>query len=227
MKDWLMRLGRIKAPGQTMSETGTSEARRLDPDSEAHPVPSAEPRLRSVPPPEPRPSLWKRLRRLIVHNLLHLDDTPHRIAAGVFLGFLIGATPTIGIQVALYLLVAPLIGANRVSGILPIWISNPLTAVPLYYAEWQVGRLVVTGSFGTSDESWGVLARVIRPDLGQTWSARLLELDLYVSLFHTLVDMGVELWVGSLVVGTLSGALGYWVARRMVTRYRAKKAEAR
>jgi hypothetical protein len=203
-----------------MTDFGTSEARRLDTPAAPTPPP---PHLRSVPPPEPRETWVSRLKRLVVHNLLHLDDTPHRIALGVFLGFLIGATPTIGIQVAMYVVVAALLGANRVSGILPIWISNPLTAVPLYYGEWQVGRLVVQGSFGSADESWGVLAAAIQPAVGQSWWGRLLELDLYVSIFHTLVDMGLELWVGSLVVGVLTGLAGYWLVYRAIVNYRASQ----
>ncbi|MEM1022667.1 MAG: DUF2062 domain-containing protein [Myxococcota bacterium] len=165
-------------------------------------------------------SLLERIRVLVARNLLQLDDTPHRIAFGVFWGFLIGATPTIGIQVVLYLAVASVVGANRISGILPIWLSNPVTAVPLYYSEWQIGRLLVTGSFGTAAESWGVISTAIQPAAGQSWWSRILELDLYVKLFDAMVSLGVELWVGSVLVGVAVGGIGYYFAYHAVKKYR-------
>ena len=41
--------------------------------------------------------LWRRLKQIVFHNILHLDDTPHRIAWGVFLGAMIAFTPTLGL----------------------------------------------------------------------------------------------------------------------------------
>jgi len=39
--------------------------------------------------------VWRRLRQIVFHNILHLDDTPHRIAWGVFLGTMIAFTSTV------------------------------------------------------------------------------------------------------------------------------------
>ena len=44
---------------------------------------------------------WRRLKQIVLHNILHLDDTPHRIAWGVFIGAMIAFTPTLGLQIVL------------------------------------------------------------------------------------------------------------------------------
>jgi hypothetical protein len=87
--------------------------------------------------------LWRRLQQIVFHNILHLDDTPHRIAWGVFIGAMIAFTPTLGLQILLYLPIAALLRANKVSGIPILFISNPFTAVPLYYTTWSVGAAVL------------------------------------------------------------------------------------
>jgi len=162
---------------------------------------------------------------VIVHNILHLDDTPHRIAWGVFWGFLIGATPTIGLQVVLYFIIASLVGANRISGILPIWLSNPITAIPLYYSEWFLGRFILTGSLSLSDPNWENIARAISPRPGTSWWARFFELDLWFTLFQSFIAMGGELWLGAVIAGVLSGSAGYWLTYRTVVGIRRRRRE--
>jgi uncharacterized protein (DUF2062 family) len=223
----------VRAPDVPETTPTMSESARIDPPpgGEGSPsVGSGRPHLSPAPPPEPAPdkaaasgSWWARLRHLVVHNILHLDDTPHRIAWGVFWGFLIGATPTIGLQVVIYLIVASLVGANRVSGILPIWLSNPITAIPLYYSEWFLGRFMLTGSLATTDANWAAIADAIKPRSGSTWWQRFFEIDLWVTVFQSFVAMGAELWLGSLVCGVLAGAAGYWFTYKTVVEIRKRR----
>ncbi|NJK90138.1 MAG: DUF2062 domain-containing protein [Myxococcales bacterium] len=187
---------------------------------------SSMPLASSIPEPTRKQSLWSRAKAILIHHVLHLDDTPHRIAWGVFWGFVIGATPTIGIQFVLYLFIATLVGANRVSGIIPIWISNPVTAVPIFYAEWWLGRFILTGNTGLHDRSWAAIAEAIQPRPGRGWWERFFEMDLWMTVFRSFIDMGAELWVGALVTGVLTGSLAYWLTYRAVTKYRAHRAKA-
>jgi len=48
----------------------------------------------------------KRLKRFLVHNVLHVDDTPHRIALGVAIAIFVTWTPTIGFQMLLTIALA-------------------------------------------------------------------------------------------------------------------------
>jgi hypothetical protein len=218
----------LRAPIDAMSEPARTDPLPPPeaPSNEAAARPAGAPE--SAPPPTPAPpaekqSWFTRLKHLLVHNILHLDDTPHRIAWGVFWGFFIGATPTIGIQVILYLIVASLMGANRVSGILPIWLSNPVTAIPLYYGEWYVGRFILTGATSIRDAKWDAIAQAIMPRAGTSWWDRFFEFDLWVTLFQSFVAMGKELWLGAVVAGVLAGSLGYWLTYRAVVELRKRR----
>ena len=188
----------------------------------------SSPSIESVRPDEHATDPWSRVKRLVVHYILQLDGTPHSIAMGVFMGFLLGMTPTIGLQMVSYFGIAALIGANRVSGLLPIWISNPFTAVPLYYFNWRVGVFVMTGQLDGSGRSQEELAAVLADAPGQDlpFFERITSAEFWELLFDLFVALGVELWVGCIVVGLVTGVLGYWATYQGVKAYRRRQADA-
>ena len=89
---------------------------------------------------------WTSPRRL-VRRLLSLDDSPHAIALGTAIGMFVGMPPTVGIQMILIVTIAavtrPLFHFNRVAGLITVYISNPITIMPLYAAFYYTGTLVV------------------------------------------------------------------------------------
>jgi uncharacterized protein len=163
--------------------------------------------------------LMSRLRGLLVHRILGLDDTPHRIAWGVLLGAIITFTPTIGFQIAIYVAVATMVRANKISGIPILFASNPFTAVPMYYFTWRVGALLVPGERMSSETVRRRLRRLTDADAG--WS-QVIEVDFWTDVGRTLVDMGLELWVGGLVIGLLVGTPIYFVSYWGVMEYRRR-----
>ncbi|MEM7136879.1 MAG: DUF2062 domain-containing protein [Myxococcota bacterium] len=161
-------------------------------------------------------AIWRRLQQIVFHNILHLDDTPHRIAWGVLIGTLIAFTPTLGLQIVFYVLVATLLGANKVSGIPILFISNPFTAVPLYYATWSVGARILHPEDGgrvvTRDtiKAWlGDTGRALR----ETGIERLLDTEFWIDAGRLLVSTGGELWVGGLAFGVVCGIPLYFATR--------------
>jgi len=165
--------------------------------------------------------LWRRLKNIVVHRILGVDDTPHRIAFGVFLGFLLGWTPTLGFQIILYVTVASLLRANKVAGIPVLFISNPFTAVPLYYFAWWIGSLIV--GVPEPDEA------ALRARLGEATPARepwyvvMFTDDFWIDLGQKLWNMGGELWLGSLVMGLATGVPGYFLTLWAVRAYRRRR----
>ncbi len=157
--------------------------------------------------------LWRRLQQIIVHNVLHLDDTPHRIAWGVFIGSIVAFTPTLGLQILIYIPIATLLGANKVSGIPILFVSNPFTAVPLYYMTWQVGAAVIHPEKEVTRATihgWlGNTGRQIR-DSGLH---RLLEADFWNEAGRLLASTGAELWVGGLLCGLVVALPMYFLTR--------------
>jgi hypothetical protein len=170
--------------------------------------------------------LWLRVRRPIVNRILHLDDSPHRIALGVFLGFVVGWTPTMGAQIILYLIIAYLLRANRASGVLPVLLTNPLTALPVYVFNWRIGRWILHPG-GLSEADRLSQRQAMDQFLNDFHLSRLFDGDFWASVGPTFEKFGSELIVGCLVVGVACGLAGYVATYYGVIVYRRRRAQRR
>ena len=164
-------------------------------------------------------SLWQRLKHVIVHRILGVADTPHRIAWGVLLGFVIGWTPTIGLQIVLYVATATLLRANKISGVPVLFISNPFTAVPLYWFAWKVGRFVLHGG-GTGESATFAAVRAVLETPELSFWEGVLSAEFWSAITDMLIAMGLDLWVGCLLMGFATGIPGYFLTRWGVQAYR-------
>lgn len=162
----------------------------------------------------------QRFKDVVVHRILGVDDTPHRIAWGVLLGFVIGWTPTLGFQIVLYVALATVVRANKVSGIPILFISNPFTAVPLYYFCWKVGSFLLHGGVPTGEQS-EVRERLSDAAVDDFWG-HVFDGAFWSDLGQTLLDMGAEMWLGSLVMGVLTGVPCYFLTLWGVRMYRRR-----
>jgi len=153
-----------------------------------------------------------RLKTFFIYRVLHVDDTPHRIALGVAAGIFIAWTPTIGFQMLLTILLATLLRANKLVGVPFVLISNPFTLIPVYYPSYLLGCWLLRSKVPPPD-----FARAMHVS-GSWW------LELWVNrvkawweaTWHVLAP----LWVGSVVVGLILGALSYVAIYRAVVVYR-------
>lgn len=161
---------------------------------------------------------WTRLKDVVVNRILGLRDTPHRIAWGVFLGFVVAFTPTVGFQMMLYVAVAAVFRANKVAGLPIVWITNPFTVVPIYYACWRIGA-VVLGTGGDPERGAQIIDRLVGAENGWDWS-RLFDGAFWEELGATLWALGAELWLGGVLVGAAFGALAYPLTLFGVRAYR-------
>jgi uncharacterized protein (DUF2062 family) len=90
----------------------------------------------------PRDAKWKRKLRELLYRLRIEGDTPARQAGAVALGIFIGCTPLYGLHLPLCILLARLLGVNRVKTYIAAHISTPVLLPFLLFFEVQTGRLV-------------------------------------------------------------------------------------
>ena len=155
-------------------------------------------------------NLMARLERFFVYRVLHLDDTPHRIALGVAIGIFVAWTPTIPFQMVSTVALCWLFRANKLVGVPFVWISNPFTLVPIYgpnllLGQWILGRRM--GDFSAFD-------RALQCD-GGFW-------DIARAWYDAIQPVFVELWLGSLIVATLLGIGTYFTLYRIINVSRRK-----
>ncbi|MFV2072281.1 MAG: DUF2062 domain-containing protein [Thermoanaerobaculales bacterium] len=100
--------------------------------------------------PEPRilPNENPRIPEL-VYRLTTEGQAPGAQAAAVGLGVFIGCIPLFGSHIFIVLLVASLARLSRVRMYAATWVSNPVLAPALVWAELQVGHMVLHGRMAT------------------------------------------------------------------------------
>jgi len=147
--------------------------------------------------------MFEKLFRFIKFKILHLNDSPHRIALGIAIGILVAWSPTIGIQTVIALALAFLLRANKFLAVTFVWISNPLTLIPIYYPNYLVGSVVIS---------------FFRP----TDYTNLFSVEFWHNIAEFAVKLGLELFVGGLMVGTILALTAYFVTYNTVIWYRAK-----
>ncbi len=157
----------------------------------------------------PHRFVWKRLVSFFVNRVLHVHDTPHRIAMGVAIGIFVAWTPTVGFQMPLVIALAWLLGANKLVGVPFVWISSPLTFVPIYLPSYYVGRWILHSDVPPPD--FGRLANVTGDwlDWGSTW---------WSVTWHAFLP----LWVGSLLIALTLAVPTYFLTHYAVVNYRRK-----
>jgi uncharacterized protein len=148
-----------------------------------------------------------RLRRTLRYYRLkfkRLQDSPRKLAWGMALGVFVGVTPTFPLHTLIVLGLAPLFRVSLLTAFMGIWVMNPLTIAPLYYAAYKVGNLLLlrTAPFGFPHH-----------------------LD-----FHALADLlwrgGLALQLGGLLIAIPLAVMAYFLTLWTVKRYRRAKSRS-
>ena len=79
------------------------------------------------------------INRFIKYRVLHIDDSPHRIALGVSIGLFVAWMPAIGFHIPIVLVLAWLLRANKFVAFTFIWVANIFTFVPILYTNYFIG----------------------------------------------------------------------------------------
>ena len=163
---------------------------------------------------------WARLRRLIMHTVLHADDTPHRLALGAALGTFIAFLPIVGVQSLFALFLAAVLRVNKALAVLAVWITNPATVLPIYSACYLLGRFILRRPAGESDLQQ--LKHLVSQLFAADGLSRFATLAFWREVLHIMGQLSAELWVGCAFAGVIGGGIAYIVTRRVVTAFRAR-----
>ena len=120
-------------------------------------------------------------------NLWHLNKKS--VSRAVFIGIFCAFIP-IPMQMFLAAILAILYTANLPLSTIVVWISNPLTFAPLYYACYRAGLVLIGGSEVPFEI--GLSMDWFKNDLPNVWK---------------------PLLAGSIVLGLIFASLGYWATQ--------------
>jgi uncharacterized protein (DUF2062 family) len=149
---------------------------------------------------------WRRrvrfMTRRTLRSIILLDDTPARIGRGCAAGLFTGMLPIFG-QILIAMIVAKAVRGNLFAAITASWLSNPFTALPIWYGCYRLGH---------------ALLPIAKPPLGYddlavivTAFGQLSLTDGLGALFALLGGIMLPLLLGSVLAGLALAGLG-WVA---------------
>lgn len=115
------------------------------------------------------------------------------LARGLALGIFIAFTPTIGIQMTLVCIFILLYPGNLPIALLATWLTNPVTAVPVYGTEWYVGKMIL-GLFGHHASA----------------PPSFFEYESVTDIVHNIFKQGGALWFGSIISSAILAVTSYW-----------------
>ncbi len=128
--------------------------------------------------------------------LLHVRDTPHRIALSFALGVTIAFNPLLGLHTLLALGVAFAFRLSRVAILLGAYVNNPWTLAPLYMAGTLLGCVLLgVPPEGLSEIEWS---------------------ESEMGLWRTLQPFLWPYVVGNLALGALCAPPAYLLLRRFL-----------
>jgi uncharacterized protein len=139
--------------------------------------------------------------------LLHVEDSPSRVALAFALGVFIAFFPILGIHTAAAILVAIAFRLNKVAILFGAWTNNPWTLAPMYTAGTLLGCFLL----GVSPASLS----------GIDWSSH--GRAFYQSLAAGLRPLLLPFVVGNLALGA-AAALASFLALRWILGRRKRTA---
>lgn len=147
-------------------------------------------------------SSWMRFWRYWYVKLLRLRGHPKEIARGFSLGVFAGCFPFFGLQTIVGILLAIAFRGNKIAAAAGTWISNPLTYIPLFAFNYQIGkRLLGEDNLAIDPNSFQ-----------QNWQS-------WTTLSHLGYVFILKLLLGSLVVGLLLSFVSYFVSLKFLRRW--------
>lgn len=126
--------------------------------------------------------------RIFHNHIWALDRTG--VAGGLSLGLFIAFTPTIPFQMALAALGAVFLSVNLPLSVAACWVTNPVTALPVYLAARNLGKTLLADT--------GLVEALV-------------ELFGFQGPMGIFLIQSLYLWSGALVFSCVAALLGYLV----------------
>jgi len=173
-------------------------------------------------------TIIRRVEHFVIYRVLHADDTPHRLALGIALGMFVGWTPTVGFQMLLVLLLAPSFRVNPIVGIPIVWVTNPVTIVPIYFSNYWFGHLVLNLFSDRPALSYAQVTERLGQFGGVShFLSNFHHAQFWHKVIQILAEFGLDLWVGSIIIGLVMAVISYTISYRLIVWYRSARPHLR
>lgn len=139
--------------------------------------------------------------RRAYERFIRIRGDPKQTALGLALGIFIGVSPLVGFQLILAVLIAALLGWNKIAAAMGTLISNPITTPFIYTFAYYVGSSVM----GTTAENLVVIPR---------------DLETAARMMEEAPRLLLALTLGTVLIGLPLALLGYFASYAALIKYR-------
>lgn len=129
---------------------------------------------------------FKKIKSLF-DKLLLSHATPKEVSQSFALGLFVSMLPVPG-QTFIVIFLIALLKKNELAGLVAVWVTNPLTIVPVAIFNYKVGKLFYPPA---------------KSHFAPTSFSDFLNLS---------GDLLIPLWIGGIIVGLCAGTIGYFLA---------------
>ena len=162
--------------------------------------------------------------RFVKFRILHVDDSPQRMARGIAAGFFVAYIPIFGLHMLLALLLAQLIRANKALAFMAVWICNPLTFVLIYYPCYRLGHFLLPFFHDKPQVELDQIQTLI----DQVFSIKYMLIhfftpDYWEQVWAVFMKIGLETLIGGIILGAIAAKISYWIAYYFIIGYRTRK----
>ena len=168
--------------------------------------------------------LWYSLKIRTKHwmrSILRARGSPEAIALGFTIGIFIGFMPLYGVQMLIAGVLATALGASRIPAMTAVWVTNPLTAIPIYGFCYRVGLYLLGYS---ASRGWAKIEEILHGGEGSWLVVMFEKMGQLIELSSRIL---VPLIVGCTTLGLLFGLLSYPFVVRLVKGHRLVRAQRR
>jgi len=169
-----------------------------------------------------------KLFRYLEYKVLHIDDSPHKIALGLALGLFIGWMPLVGLHILLAIVFSMLFRANKFAALVSIWVSNIFTFFIIYYPAYLLGRFIVhifsPNSTTSRRQVTEALNKLLSPG---NMITSFLTKDYWRHFWALSKTIGPELWIGCMIIGAVLAVCSYFGCIKLIKSHRAKNPHRR
>jgi uncharacterized protein (DUF2062 family) len=138
-----------------------------------------------------------------IHSVMKLDDPPHKLALAFALGVFVAFSPTLGLHIITCVVLAWVFRLSKFVILTASFINNPWTIVPLYSFCIWCGIKITGTTTAIPNIAWNDLT--------------------FSSVYEALKPYLWPYIAGTLVIGTVSAFLSYFLFYWAVLRYRRQR----
>ncbi len=153
----------------------------------------------------------------INYRIIHVDDSPNRIATGAAIGLFIAWTPAVGLHTLIVLAITSMTKANKFVAITCSLVFNILTAPLILYPNYLLGKIILN-QFRNGQSLTQEQVFTLFRDLFTSGSVvtNFYRIEFWQKLVRLLMNIGPELWIGGFLIGGFIATAGYFTCYNFI-----------